>query len=116
MPPPSPDLGPPQEDLPLRHRQSRVYDAEKIRREFIKSQVPLAPPDSETPIPDEAPQQVDTASSGAALQEYLRSLNQEQLDQVLNEVLTEVRTRESEQMKRDVLTHSQKLRLRRESD
>ena len=116
MPLPSPDEVPLQEDLPLRNRQSRVYDAEKIRQEFIQSQVPSAPPDCETPTPDEAPQQVDTVSSGAALQEYLRSLSQEQLDQVLNEVLTEVRTRESEQMKRDVLTHSQKLRLRRESD
>ncbi len=48
------------------------------------------------------------------LQGYLKSLNPDELDQVLNEVLAEIRTRETEQMKKDVLTHSQKLRLHRE--
>jgi hypothetical protein len=47
----------------------------------------------------------------ARLQGYLKSLDEEQLDEVLNEVLQEIRSRESEQMKKDVLTHSQKLRL-----
>jgi hypothetical protein len=49
----------------------------------------------------------------ARLQGYLKSLDEEQLDEVLNEVLEEIRTRETEQMKKDVLTHSQKLRLHR---
>jgi hypothetical protein len=42
---------------------------------------------------------------------YLKSLNEEQLDQALNEVLTEMRKREADQMKKDILTHSQSLRL-----
>jgi hypothetical protein len=47
----------------------------------------------------------------ARLLGYLKSLNSEELDQVLNEVLQEIRSRETEQIKKDVLTHSQKLRL-----
>ncbi len=103
------------EDLPLRHRQSRVYDAEKIRQEFIQSQGSL-PPDAELPASQETPRQAEPDQTGASIQDYLKSLDQEQLDQVLSEVLTEVRSRESEQMKRDVLTHSQKLRLQRPID
>ncbi len=49
----------------------------------------------------------------ARLLGYLKSLNPDELDEVLNEVLQEIRSRESEQMKKDVLTHSQKLRLTR---
>ncbi len=49
----------------------------------------------------------------ARLQGYLKSLDAEELDAVLNEVLEEIRRREVEQMKKDVLTHSQKLRLDR---
>jgi len=47
----------------------------------------------------------------ARLQGYLKSLDEKQLDEVLDEVLEEIRSRETEQMKKDVLTHSQKLRL-----
>ena len=47
----------------------------------------------------------------ARLQGYLKSLNLEELDEVLEEVLQEIRNRETEEMKKDVLTHSQKLRL-----
>ena len=50
----------------------------------------------------------------ARLQGYLKSLDQDGLEEVLNEVLEEIRRRETEQMKKDVLTHSQKLRLRRD--
>ena len=50
----------------------------------------------------------------ARLTGYLKTLNQEELDEVLEEVLEEIRNREAEQMKKDVLTHSQKLRLNRE--
>jgi hypothetical protein len=49
----------------------------------------------------------------ARLEGYLKSLNTEELDEVLNEVLQEIRNRETEAMKKDVLTHSQKLRLGR---
>jgi hypothetical protein len=49
----------------------------------------------------------------ARLEGYLKSLNIEELDEVLNEVLQEIRNRETEAMKKDVLTHSQKLRLGR---
>jgi hypothetical protein len=49
----------------------------------------------------------------ARLQGYLRSLNTDELDGVLDEVLQEIRNRETEAMKKDVLTHSQKLRLGR---
>ncbi len=49
----------------------------------------------------------------ARLQGFLKNLDSDELDQVLNEVLQEIRSRETEQMKKDVLTHSQKLRLTR---
>ncbi len=47
------------------------------------------------------------------LQQYLKSLGPGELDEILNDVLAEMRNRESEQVKRDILTHSQKLRLGR---
>jgi len=47
----------------------------------------------------------------AGLAGYLKKLDSDELDQVLNEVLQEIRSRETEQLKKDVLTHSQKLRL-----
>jgi hypothetical protein len=50
----------------------------------------------------------------ARLQGYLKALNPDELDEVLTEVLAEIRTRETEQLKKDVLTHSQKLRISRE--
>jgi hypothetical protein len=50
----------------------------------------------------------------ARLQVYLKSLSHDELDHVLNDVLVEIRSRETEQMKKDVLTHSQKLRLYRQ--
>jgi len=46
-----------------------------------------------------------------ALAPYLQKLDEEQLNRVLDEVLTECRRRESEQIKKDILTHSQALRL-----
>ena len=49
----------------------------------------------------------------ARLLGYLKTLDSDELDQVLNEVLQEIRNRETEQMKADVLTPSQKLRLTR---
>ncbi len=50
-------------------------------------------------------------SETARLQGYLKTLDEEELDAVLNQVLEEIRRREVEQMKKDVLSHSQKLRL-----
>ncbi len=47
------------------------------------------------------------------LEAYLQTLTPDELDDVLNEVLEEVRRREVEEVKRDILTHSQKLRLTR---
>jgi hypothetical protein len=47
------------------------------------------------------------------LEAYLQTLTPDELDEVLNEVLEEVRRREVDEVKRDVLTHSQKLRLTR---
>lgn len=51
-----------------------------------------------------------TIRQGATLQTYLKSLDKQQLDQLLHEVLVELRGREIEQMKKDVLTHSKSLR------
>jgi hypothetical protein len=48
-----------------------------------------------------------------ALAPYLKKLDEEQLNRVLDEVLTECRRRESEQLKKEILTHSQSLRLKR---
>lgn len=48
-----------------------------------------------------------------ALAPYLKQLDEEQLNRVLDEVLTECRRRESDKIKKDILTHSQALRLKR---
>lgn len=47
-----------------------------------------------------------------ALAPYLKQLDEEQLHRVLDEVLTECRRRESDKIKKDILTHSQALRLK----
>jgi hypothetical protein len=47
-----------------------------------------------------------------ALAPYLKRLDKDQLNSVLDEVLTECRRRDSEQIKKDILTHSQSLRLK----
>ena len=52
---------------------------------------------------------MNNETENARLLGYLKTLNPDELDEVLNEVLQEIRARESEQMKKDVLTHSQKL-------
>ncbi len=49
----------------------------------------------------------------AALLDYLKSLSHDDLDELLNEVLVEIRSRESDDIKSDVLRHSQKLSLGR---
>ena len=48
-----------------------------------------------------------------ALAPYLKQLDEDQLHRVLDEVLTECRRRESDKIKKDVLTHSQSLRLKK---
>jgi len=52
---------------------------------------------------------MNNETENARLLGYLKTLNPGELDEVLNEVLQEIRSRETEQMKKDVLTHSQKL-------
>ena len=47
----SPDDIPFQENLPLRHRKTRVNDAEKIRQDFIRSRQLMIPPKNGTPSP-----------------------------------------------------------------
>jgi hypothetical protein len=47
-----------------------------------------------------------------ALAPYLKQLDEAQLNRVLDEVLTECRRRESDKIKKDILTHSQSLRLK----
>jgi hypothetical protein len=47
-----------------------------------------------------------------ALGPYLKQLDEDQLHRVLDEVLTECRRRESDKIKKDILTHSQSLRLK----
>ena len=54
---------------------------------------------------------MNNEEENARLVGYLKTLKPDELDQVLNEVLYEIRSRETEEMKKDVLTHSQKLRL-----
>ena len=48
-------------------------------------------------------------TENARLLGYLKTLDSNELDQVLNEVLQEIRSRETEQIKKDVLSHSQRL-------
>jgi hypothetical protein len=50
-----------------------------------------------------------TIRQGATLRTYLRSLDQHQLDSFLQQVLVELRARETEQLKTDVLAHSNSL-------
>jgi hypothetical protein len=54
---------------------------------------------------------MSTEQKSGKLLGYLKSLDPEQLDHALNEVLAEMRRRESDQIRKDVLTHSQSLRL-----
>ena len=53
-----------------------------------------------------------TEKDVATLKTYLYSLDTVQLGHTLNEVLTELRKRESNKIKKEVLTHSQSLRVR----
>ncbi len=53
---------------------------------------------------------------GETLQTYLKSLDKHHLDLILREVLVELRGRETEQMKKDVLTHSTSLQLKNGAD
>lgn len=46
-----------------------------------------------------------------ALAPYLKQLDEQQLSRILDEVLTECRRREADKIKKDILTHSQSLRL-----
>jgi hypothetical protein len=55
---------------------------------------------------------MSTEAGLTALAPYLKKLDGEQLNRVLDEVLTECRRREAEQIKKDILTHSQSLRLK----
>jgi hypothetical protein len=48
-----------------------------------------------------------------ALLGYLKSLSHHDLDELLNEVLVEIRSRESDELKKDILRHSQKLSMGR---
>ena len=48
-----------------------------------------------------------------ALAPYLKQLDEEQLNRILDEVLTECRRREADKIKKDILTHSQAIRLNR---
>jgi hypothetical protein len=48
-----------------------------------------------------------------ALAPYLKQLDEDQLNRVLDEVLTECRRRESDKIKQEILSHSQALRLKR---
>ncbi len=46
-----------------------------------------------------------------ALAPYLKQLDEDELNRVLDEVLTECRRREADKIRKDILTHSQSLRL-----
>jgi hypothetical protein len=46
-----------------------------------------------------------------ALAPYLKQLDEDQLSRILDEVLTECRRREADKIRKDILTHSQSLRL-----
>ncbi len=48
-----------------------------------------------------------------ALAPYLKQLDEDQLNRILDEVLTECRRREADKLKKDILTHSQSLRLKK---
>ncbi len=42
---------------------------------------------------------------------FLKQVDEEQLNRILDEVLTECRRREADKLKKDILTHSQAIRL-----
>jgi hypothetical protein len=48
-----------------------------------------------------------------ALAPYLKRMDEQQLHRILDEVLTECRRREADKIKKDILSHSQALRLNR---
>lgn len=56
----------------------------------------------------------DPSQTGVpGLAPYLERLNEDQLSRVLEQVLNECRRREADKLRRDILTHSQALRLAR---
>jgi hypothetical protein len=48
-----------------------------------------------------------------ALAPYLKQLDEDQLNRILDEVLTECRRREADKIKKEILSHSQQIRLNR---
>ena len=55
---------------------------------------------------------MSTEEEAIALKTYLKSLDKEQLNSALNEVLEELRSRDSDQIKKDFLSRSQSLLAR----
>jgi hypothetical protein len=56
---------------------------------------------------------MSTDIESPALLPYLKELDEEQLSRILDEVLTECRRREADKIKKDILSHSQAIRLTR---
>ena len=82
-----------------------------IRHDFIKCQgsMTIAAAD---PNPPWSPLRMSDEMGIPALGSYLEKLDEAQLNRVLDEVLTECRKREADKLKKDILTHSQSLRLK----
>ncbi|HUB68480.1 MAG TPA: hypothetical protein VL981_13425 [Candidatus Methylacidiphilales bacterium] len=90
---------------PFASKESRVREAEKIRQDFIKSKGIQAP----LHLADQQQNDQGTVSSEqvkATLMTYVKALDKEQLNDVLNEILDEMRRREAEQIKQDLLRNS----------
>lgn len=94
--------------------EDRAREAENIRLEYIESKkTGLLPGLShqisrESPYPTIKPQ---AAPYTVLLKNALEEVDYIDLNLLLGLVLTELRTRESEQIKEDILTHSKKLRF-----
>jgi hypothetical protein len=95
--------------------EDRARELENIRLEYTKSRETDRLPRktdkvsdlaSSSPEPEKTP---NPASYDALLENALRELDKPDLNHLLNLVLTELRSRESDQIKADVITHSKRL-------
>ena len=108
----------PEETVHFGKPEDRVREAENLRQEYTKSKErarlsQLKKSDSYASSVSLEPEKKPEANSyESQLEVALKEVDKTDLNHLLNLVLTELRSRESDQIKKDVLTHSKKLRFK----
>jgi hypothetical protein len=97
--------------------EDRARDLETIRLEYLECKKTGRLPGVADPVSHESHNfpnpgtEPDTDPYAVLLKEALEEVDYVDLNLLLNLVLTELRVREADQMKEDILTHSKKLHL-----